>query len=352
MPALTPQYMMDLESRMQVITEREYDRLLSRLWWRDIAKPRTTGARRDVILWLLSTAMIRSQDKGGNIAFEDIVSQYTELEVEASGAGLKLFKHQLEDTDGNGVELSSQWSSDIGAYMSYWPQKQVTRFLKTAHLPGTFVSYDRLPFFDKLHPVNPFKTYAGTYANLMTGAPAPASGATPYYPGALPIDDSVTIDVALQNLTKLVSYVASIRMANGEDPRQLRLRGLLVPPRLMPRAVQLTQAKFIAQAIGGAGVGTTDVEALIGALGFATPIQADELAGFEDDTTYFAIAEQLSTSQLGAVLYTEREPFKIDYYGVTDESILGRAREFEWQCHGRNGLSAGHPYLLIKCPKL
>lgn len=351
MPALTPQFLMDLESRMQLITEREYDRLNSQLWWKLIARPRQMTTRREIITWLLSTAMIRDQGQGGNIAFEDIVSQYTEIEVGDAGDGLKLFKNQLEDLDGNGVDIAAQWSSDIGAYMSYWPQKLVTKFLKNAHTTD-FIGYDKLAYFHKQHPLNPFRTYAGTFANVFSGSAAAASGNTPAYPGALPVhgvgSGAVTADVALQNLQKLVAYIASIRMPNGEDPRHLRLRGLIAGPLLFPRLVELTQAKTIAQAIGASAAATRDVEALIRALGFAQPVQADELAGFESDTTFYAIAEQITSSQLGACLYNEREGFKIDYYGPQDDAILSRAREFEWHCHGRNSVSAGHPFLLFK----
>jgi hypothetical protein len=49
------------------------------------------------------------------------------------------------------------------------------------------------------------------------------------------------------------------------------------------------------------------------------------------------------------VIYTEREPFAINYYGTVDQAVLGRAQELEWQCHGRNVVSSGHPYLLFKC---
>lgn len=340
MPALTPEYMMDLESNMQTLTEREYARLGSALWWRSITKLRTTGALRDVVMWLLSTATIKDQGKGGNIAFSDLVSQYTEIENRFSGDGLRLRRQQLEDTDGNGVDLAGQWSADIGAYMAYWPQKQVTKLLKNAHT-ANYVSYDKLPFFSAAHPVNPYKAQAGTYANVFTGA------ATATYPGACPIDDSVSLDVALSNLSKIVSYIATIRMPNGEDPRFLRPKAILCSPRMFPRAVQLTNAKFIAQAVGTGG-GSADVEALINALGFATPTQADELAGFENDTTFFVAAEQVSSSQLGAVLYTEREPFKINYYGNIDTAELNRAQQLEWHCNGRNAVSCGHPYLLFK----
>jgi len=341
MPALTPQFVMDLESRMQIITDREYDRLNANLWWTRIAKQRQSTGLRDIILWLLSTAQIRDQGKGGNIHFEDLVTSYTQIENKFSGAGLRLSRSQLEDTDGGGMQLAAQWSSDIGAYMSYWPQKQTANFLKNAHTAGVFNSYDQLPFFGANHPFNPYSEQYGTFNNVFTGA---ASGA---YPGACPIDDSVTTEVALANLSKIFAYIASIKMPNGEDPRMLRPASLFCSPRVFPRAVQLTSAKFLAQT-AGSGAAPGDVEALVKALGYATPIQVDELAGFENDTTFFVGVDTLATSQLGAVIYTEREPFRINYYGTVDQAILGRQQELEWQTHGRNVVSAGHPFLLFK----
>jgi hypothetical protein len=342
MPALTPQFLMDLESRMQVITENEYTRLASSLWWQKITKVRQTGARRDVIMWLLSTAMIRDQGDGGNVRFDDLVSQYTEIENKHSGAGLELLRAQLEDTDGNGVDLAAHWSSDIGAYMAYWPQKQVAHVLKNGHTASLYTGYDSKAFFAADHPVNPFKASAGSYRNIFTGV---ASGA---YPGACRIDDGVTADVAMANLGKILGYIASIKMPNGEDPRFLRPSALLVSPRLYPRAVQLTSAKFLAMAASSGG-GSGDTEGLIKALGYASPVMADELAGFEDDTTFFVACEQIGSSQLGAVVYTDREPFKINYFGEQTDAELARQQRLQWLCHGRNVVSVGHPYLLFKC---
>jgi hypothetical protein len=339
---------MDLESRMQVITEREYDRLSANLWWKNITKLRGSTGRRDVFTWLLSTAQIKDQGKGGNIAFDDLVSTYTEIETKFAGAGLKLTKAQLEDTDGGGMDLAGQWSAHIGAYMSYWPQKQVTYFMKNAHTASIFTGYDKKAFFASDHPVNPFNDVAGTYQNILAGGSAPANGNTPAYPGACPIDESVTTEVALVNLSKIMSYIASIKMPNGEDPRYLRPRSIYCSPRLFPRVVQLTSAKFLAQT-AGSGAASGDVEALIKALGYATPVMVDELAGFESDTTFFVGCEQISSSQLGAVIYTERDPFAINYYGILDQAQLGRANELEWHCRGRNVVSPGHPYLLFKC---
>lgn len=345
MPALTPTFIMDLESRMQVIQEREYNRLNSNLWWTGITKLRPSTGRREVVTWLLSTAQIKDQQKGGNIAFDDLVSTFTEFENKFSGAGLKLTRAQLEDTDGGGVELASQWSSDIGAYMSYWPQKQVTYFLKNAHQApsaGGFNGYDKQAYFSTGHPVNPFNTGAGTYNNIFTG------GASGSYPGACPIDVSQSTDTALNNLASIMAYIATIKMPNGEDPRYLRPRTIYCSPKLFPRAVQLTSAKFLAQTAGSSAA-SGDVEALIKALGYATPVMVDELAGFESDTTFFVGCEQISSTQLGAIIYSQREPFAINYYGNVDQAVLGRSQELEWHCHGRNVVTAGHPYLLFKC---
>lgn len=327
---------------MQVITEREYDRMRNHLWWQSIARTRPSTGLKDIVTWLLSTAQIRPQDSGGNMSFDDLVAQYQTVENRFSGAGLKLQRRQLEDTDGGGMELGAAWAADIGAYMAYWPQRETAYFLKNAHDATKYTSYDGKAYFAADHPYNPFRVSAGAFANVLTGA---AAGT---YPGACPIDDTQNIEKALENLGKIVSYIASVRMPSGDDPRFLRPAFILAPPRMYPRCVQLTSAKFLAQAATSGG-GSSDVEALIKALGFATPLQADELVGFENDTTFFVACEQLASSQLGGVVYTEREPFKINYYGTVDDAVLGRSQELEWQCLGRNVISAGHPYLLFKC---
>lgn len=342
MPALTPSYLTDLETRMSIITEREYDRLNANVWWPTVARMRPSTGRKEIITWLLSTAQIRDQGGGGNIHFDDIVSQTTEFENKFSGAGLKLQKAQLEDTDGGGVDLAAQWSTDIGAYMGYWPQKQAADLLKNGHTAALYTAYTLKAFFATDHPLNPFNLSAGTYANLLTGA---ASGT---YPGACPLHDAIDLDDALINLGKICAYIATIKMPNGVDPRFLRPAAILCPPRMFPRLVQLTSAKFLAQ-VAGSGAGSADVEAVVKALGFALPIQADELAGFEDDTTFYVVCKQLSTSQLGGLIYSEREAYRINYYGVVDQAVLNRAQELEWHCLGRNTIAPGHPYLVIKC---
>jgi phage major head subunit gpT-like protein len=340
MPALTPTNLVTLETRMSMLTENEYQRLSQGVWWPTVTKVRPTGAGKEILSWLLSTAKIHDLGKGGNLIFEDLVSETTEIEPRFSGDGLKLTRAQFEDTDGQGLDLAAAWSGQIGAQMAYWPQELATALLMNGEDITKVRAYDKKAFFAVDHPVNPYRPIQ-TFTNLFTGT------ATATSPGKLPIDESVTVDVALQNLQKLVAYVASMKMPNGTQPRRLRLKYLIVPPALLFRAVQLTQAKFIAQAAsGGAGVG--DVEALIASLGFALPIQADELAGFEGDKTYFAVCEQITDTELGGLIYVDREPFRINYYGPQTDAVLNRADDLEWHCKGRNAMSAGHPYLIFK----
>lgn len=335
MPVLTPSFVMDLESRMRQIQENEYLNLAKDLWWDRCTKVMPSGSRREIVTWVVNSAQLEAKDDG-SIAFDDMMIHETEFFPGFAGKGLKLRRSQLEDLDGNGVQLAAEWSAQMGAQNAYWPQKQVAQFLKDGHL-STSLAYDGLPFFSASHKVNPVFGTA-TYSNLFT---------------SVPIDVSVTPDVALQNLSTVFSNIASIKMPNGSDPRRLRPVAILAPPKLFPRAVQLTNAKFLAQAAATGG-GGADVDALITALGYGQPTCADEFAGYESDTTYFVLAKEATSSQLGGLVYIDREPFTTTYYtgrggGTGVDAVLDRANVLEWHNQGRNAVGYGHPYSIFKC---
>lgn len=340
MPALTPSWMMDLETNMRVITAQEYQRLNSNVWWNRIAKRIESTSRKERLLWLLDTARIQVTGRnGGNLEFEDIVATTTEIESENAAAGLKLKKEQLEDTDGNGVDLAAHWSRQMGAQGAYWPQKLVAKALLSNP-----TGYDGVSFFNTAHPVNPFDAAAGTYSNVFTGS---ASG---IYPGALPIHN-VTVDVAVQNIAKAIAYVASLKMPNGEDPRFLRLAAIFVPPALTARAQQITNAKYIAQAAATGG-GSGDVEAVVRNFGLGQPVECPELSSAftnGSDTDYYLAMEEITTNPLGAFNYIDREPFSVVYHGPMTSAELARSRVFQWTTEGRNKVAPGHPFLLFKC---
>jgi phage major head subunit gpT-like protein len=364
MPALTPSFTFDFESEMQRITENEFLRMTQNLWYRDIAKVRQTGKKREILAWLLSTARIYDAGKtGGDMIFDDMAATYQEYDVVNDAAGLKLTRNQLEDNDGNGFDFAAEWSSQMGALMAYRPQEKITTLILNG-TAATAKAYDTFPFFldnsgtyngGNGHPVNQFRTASGGYWNWFHGA---ASGS---YPGALPIDptNASTVDTALANLQKAIAYIASIKMPNGKTPRFLRPRRLIVPPALTARAQQLTNARYIAQPAGASGGGSGDIEAVLSNWGFTQPLEVQEFAkatladGGNSDTTWYLACEQVQSTQLGALVYVEREPFRITYYtgqggGTGMDAILDRARELEWHTQGRNVAGYGHPYALFR----
>lgn len=348
MAQITPQFLFDLESNMRTISEREYERLVQDLWWKNVARLMPSGAKKERINWLLDTAMIERPNAshgGGQSIFEDIVMNSTEFENENALAGLELKKEELEDLDGNGVQMAAHWSRQMGAQAAYWPQ----RVLVDAILANP-VTYDGVTFFipnsagaGNLHPVNPFNTPAGEFANHLTGA---SSG---IYPGAVPVN-GVTLDVAIDNIQSVLAFIASIAMPNGREPRKLKMAKILHPPALTAKFQQITQAQFIAQAAATGG-GSGDVSAVISNFGLGTPIQADELGSAfgGSDTDYYILAETITSNELGAFVYVDREPFSMLFHGPMTDAELARIRKFQWTTEGRNVIGAGHPYLMFKC---
>ncbi len=340
MPTITPQFLYDLESNMRTITSQEYNRLNSNVWWPKIAKTMPSMALKERLTWLLDTARIQRTGHGGNIEFEDIVAQTTEVENLNAATGLKVKKEKFEDVDGNGIDYAAHWSRGVGAYAAYWPQKMVAQAILTNP-----VTYDTKQFFATDHPVNPFRLSAGTFTNVFTAGAGP---------GPLPIDASVTLDVAVNNVAKAIAYISgTIKMPNGEDPRFLRVASLFVPPAMTARAQQITNAKFIAQAAAGTGAGGSgDVEAMIRNFGLGQPVEVPELgAAFVggSDTTWYLGMEDILSNELGAFSYVNREAFSVLYYGPQNDAQLARIREYQWTTEGRNAVLPGHPYLLFKC---
>jgi hypothetical protein len=339
MPAMTPEFVHDLETNMKLITSEEYQRLNANMWWEKVAKLLPSLSLKERLIWLLDSAQIE-RGEAGNRVFEDMVSKTTVYENEFATAGLTITKEQFEDLDGNGVKLATSWSRQMGSLAAYWPQKVIAEAIR-----NNGDTYDELAFFHTAHPVNPFKEGAGTFANRFTGA---SSGA---YPGACPIDASVSVEQAILNLGKAIAYVRSLKMPNGVDPRMLRIAGILHPPALTTRAQQITNAKFIAQSTSG-GAGSGDVEAVVRNFGVGQPIEADELgAGFENgsDTHYYLLVDEITTNELGAITYVERESFNIQYHSDMDDSVLARLRKLQWLESGRNTVGMGHPYLMFRC---
>lgn len=343
MGQLTPQILRGIEDRMSVLSEEGFAWRSRDLWWNRVATERSSTGRKEFLTWFINNVVIRDLgSSAGNLSYSDLAAVYMEIENKFHGEGFKVAKAELEDSDGGGMNSAASWAKGIGAYMAYYPQKQVAHVLKNGHTASLYTGYDGKALFASDHPLNPADTSVGTFANILTGS---ASG---IFPGACPIQEGVTADVALTNLAKVQAYIESIAAPNGVDPRGLRGVKILCGPKLFPRVVQLTNAKILAQAAATGG-GGADVEALIESLGYGQPVKVPELAGFESDTTYFVVAEGVAPTEIGPIVYQNREAFRMDNYGPMTDADLGRKQEFEWQVHGRNAVAPGHPFLIFKC---
>jgi hypothetical protein len=406
MPDITPTFVMEYERRMRVIREQEYARRLLRenTWYQRVLRPTKIEGKTERITWFLDTATIvpLGPTGDGEMEFEGLVAQTVEYPTFKHGKGLKIQRDQLEDLDGTGLDQAAKWSENIGNETAYYPQRLASQaIMNAANTDGSANAYDGQPFFSdnttnsgKAHPLNPFNTKAGGYCNWLHGSAGTSdtgpAGATQPYPGALPIDESVTTDVALSNLKKAWAYIKSIKMPNGIDPRFLTPKFIMGPPALAARISMLTDAKYIAQAAASGG-GAADVQAYIKRLGFdIEPLVADELAASTSyttpmpfmalggaggsggtvtggnttflnesiagsDTTWYIVCEESQSSQLGALLHVMRKPFKVNYYtgdggtGATGiDAILDRIDEFEYHCRGRMSVQLGHPYAIFR----
>lgn len=350
---LTPSYVMDIESRMRLVAATEYDRLSVNPVWTKLAKRMTGTGRREQLMWLLDTAKIEYVNrKGGEVAFETMLAHKHEYEHKAATNAFKINRFDLEDADAGGVNAAINWARQVAAYGAYWPEKQVLAAVRNGEAASTVnFTYDGQKFFDTDHPVNPFDTSLGVYANVYTGSATAGNASTGANPGALPIHEAVTVDVAFANLTKAITFVeSSYKMANGEDPKRMKVTGILAPTALQPRLQQLLNARVIAQAATGGGAASADIEAIVRNWSLGEPLIVPELgAGFGgDDTSYYLITQSLVSDEIGPLIYSEREPFKIVYNGEMTDAQLARANELQWLTRGRNVVAYGHPFGMIK----
>jgi hypothetical protein len=386
MSGITPSFVMQYERRMRAITETEYVRRLASesMWWNRVMRPTPIQGRTERMTWFLDTATISpaGPDYNGTMTFEDMVTQTAEYPTFHHNKGIRVSVDELKDLDGTGLNQLAKWSENIGNETAYYPQVLAAQLILNGSATDlTANAYDGVPFFTALatgnpHYVNPFNTNAGGFYNDLTGAAG--SGANILYPGAVDISETVTADVALANLNKVVAYIASVKMPNGRDPRFLKPAFILAPPKLMPRLSQLTDAKFIAQAATGGGAGSADIIAYISRLGLGQPVRVDEFASSQtysgsqpfvssggtvtykdfsasgSDTTYYVVCQEMQTTQLGGLLFVQREPFKVNYYtgdggGTGMDAVLQRAKIVEYQVDGRMSAQYGHPYTIFKC---
>ncbi len=353
--ALTQQFTFDFLSNCRAVAEQSYQGKLKHVVWPKFTKSLTSQSSTEILAWLLSTARIKRNGQGGNIQFNSLAQVKQSYTNGNFYDALELEHNQMSDLDGHGVDLAAEWNRQVGADIAYFRQRELVTLLLNGE---TGTCYDNLSYFNSAHPVHPLLPGSPTFANVFTGA---ASGV---YPGALPIDPaSVSVDVALENLQKAKAYISQIKMPNGVDPRFLTVRNILHPAALTARVTQLTSAKFIAQKAASGG-GSGDVEAVIARMGFGEPIEMPELGAGQtynlgpnetsgtisgDDTSYYLLCQEVDQSEIGAMVWLDREPVTITPFTPFDTPDNAKSRKWQWIAQGRGTAGYGLPYYLFKC---
>jgi len=334
---IDPAFLGSLESNMRVLFDQKYSALNADAWWRVCTYESTSRSLKEIVYFALEAAKLHRGGKGGFKSFDEIRYLNTAVENEYTQSGLELTEAELSDLDGNGVQSATKWIGEIGELTAHHPQQMLADAIL-----GNPATYDNLSYFNTGHFTNGVDNVDGLYGNDFFGTVLSATN-----PGKLPIDLSVSLDVAAVNLTKAIGQIKQLKTPTGY-PRKLRVKGLIVPPMMYARAVQLVAASFLPGAAVGGG-GTADNKPLAASWGLGQPYSADELSSSfpgGSDTTYYLATEW--SGEESAFIYSNRQPFAVRYNSGMTDAELERADKLQWTCKGRNGLLPLHPYNLFR----
>lgn len=366
--AYTADFLFNVEKRAVAFNEYNFNKLTRDLWYQRVTKDRNFDTKSERLSWLFETAGIDQmspQDGGetaGMMSFDDLATVTTEYFPAMYGRGFKMSRIRWENfLNGSNGQLDplTSWAGGVGKYGAYVPQRQIAQlFLNGANVIG----YDGVAFWSASHPTHPTIPGYGTYANTFTG------GASGVYPGACPIDDSVSLETALTNLAKVLSYIrTAVLQPNGMgDPRRLVPKYLIHPVRMSPRVTLLLEAAFLPLSANSGG-GAADVKQYLSRMARLEPIEAPELGAAitytvpwgaatglsttvsGSDTTWYIACEEATDSELGSFVMSIRRPFAMSTFageggGMALDAILNRSGDIESHYKGWYGFNYGHPY--------
>ncbi|MCB9584560.1 MAG: Mu-like prophage major head subunit gpT family protein [Polyangiaceae bacterium] len=329
MSVITPSFIHQVDHNIRILSEDSYLRLTQNMWWDQCAKVENSVSKVEQLVWMLTTARIERTGSIGEVPFEDLVELTHSVEMEPAAAGLRLGKDELTDADGHGLKRAAKWATDIGRYMAYFPQAMISEAILGGE--ASVKSFDGEFFFSETHPNNPFRSSAGTYSNLLDGG------------NALPINGNY--NTAVDNFAAACAHVGSIMCADGKTPRNLKVKAVLVPPKLKTRADLITKGRF--GPVGGVAATADLAPASFSDIEVFSAAELSLAAG-GDDTSYYLITDAIVDSDTAPFLYVEREAFTITNHDEFTDAEIRRSQAFEYIVRGRNAVTAAFPYGMIK----
>jgi len=323
MPYVNKQYIVSVNDRVRIVAEEAYSRIVEDLHWNKFARVKDmAGTDRDFVEIPIEDEHIDLDVSPGQ-ASGDVPSTFNlEFQTNFASRERKIMRHQYEDGP-LGAELMASFGRQMGALFARTPEDLVLNAIKS----NITTKYDGLALFHASHLIHPNRPSAGTFSNAHT---------------SLPIDTSVTVDVALANLTTAITRMSEIPTASGLHSRKLRAKYLVVPPALRSRAVQLTEAAYLSSA------GNADVRGIVRSNG-VEPVVIDELgAGYGgSNTTWYLAAEP--TGEYGALILPKKEDFKLVFFTPFDDEHANATEEFTTRVRGRIAVAGGLPWYMSRC---
>lgn len=327
---ITPAFVSRFETNVQTRIQDAWARRARSLMWDRIMDVQQSKTGRELFFWLLETAKIVDEGKGGNKRFDDIGAALFEVVNKTSGAGLRLTTNEIRDNQMAGeslrgmpaLDFAASWARQVGGHAAYWPQQALIELLKSG---TTALGYDGVPFFSTAHPINAFNAGAGTFSNRVSGKP-------------LSVVTGGVFDVPqmIKNVSDVLATARSYKQANGL-PRDVVYKYIVGGPDMqMP-----LQLIFKAKTFGGGQFGPN--ENFMSDMGIE-PLIFPEL---DEAGVCYLVAEALP-GEGGAFIFQERDPYVLTTYTPESLAELQRRKEFEWSFDGRNAAAFGHPYLAVR----
>lgn len=362
MPVLDRNFLFNLETSWQELAELEMQRLVSNLWYQTVMKTIPIKSGKEIFAWVLNNAVLEGTGMDPSVRYRSMAILESTVIPEYNSGALELQRAQFEDLDGNGIDVGSDWVTQMTSQAIFLPQRLCALMLMDGYSgssvaqPYAFsngICYDGLQFFSQVHPVDQTNNSVGVFANVFTGNPGNASSQDPnqaVYPGAIDIriggPGGATVDSAFAALQNAYKYIRALKMPNGIDPRYLIPKYTLNPTTLFPHMVNLLDSKWIAMSSKGGG-GSTEISGQLQKYGYGTPLECPELNA--DPNVFYIVAEQAASSRMGGLVYALREPSSIRYHDRNTNNYLDENDLIHWIMRGRSAAAYGHPYYVFQC---
>jgi hypothetical protein len=338
---ITTAFVNRFETNIHVLIQDAWKRRAATLMWDKLMLERESSTGRDQLFWLLETAKIVDEGKGGNTRADDLAANFFEIVNKTSGAMLRLTTNELLDNQMSdaglknmpALDFAGAWARQVGGHASYWPQQLLISLL-TGGI--TNIGYDGVAFFSTTHPINPFNSGVGTFSNRISGSPLSVVTSGVY-----------DLNKMAYNFAQVLATVRKTLQPNGL-PRDVRWKYIVAGPDMQFPLAQLFQSKTLvgSTAFGqmanplAAGGDVPQISSIDG-------IQVIILPELTEVGVCYLVAEALP-DEGAAFIFQNRDPYKLTSYVPENDSSLQRRKEFEWSFDGRNAGSYGHPYLALR----